>query len=126
MAKAKVTSTSAGRAASSTLRSSSTGTRSKSAADSALSQRKAPAKTASPKGASAASSALQIDAHPNHQNRLRVALYHNAHRRNRRSNVGSALARLGGLTGINRHRGHRGVLFFPANLRKRSLEGSGG
>ncbi len=57
MAKAKVTS--AGRAASPTLRSSSTGSNSKSSAGNALSQRKAPAEVTSPKVASAASSALQ-------------------------------------------------------------------
>ena len=57
MAKAKVTS--AGRAASLTLRSSSTGSKSKSSAGNALSQRKASAEVTSPKVASAASSALQ-------------------------------------------------------------------
>ena len=59
MAKPKTTRSTAARAGSSTLRSTSTGSKSKSAAGRALSQPKAPAKVTSPKAASAASSVLQ-------------------------------------------------------------------
>ena len=57
--KQKVTSRKAAKAASKTLRSPSTGSRSKTTGGSALSQHKAPKKVTSPKAASAASKALR-------------------------------------------------------------------
>jgi len=59
MAKSKVTSPKAATSASKTLRSGSTGTKSKTAAGSALSQTKAPARVTTPKAARAASSVLR-------------------------------------------------------------------
>lgn len=59
MAKGKITGAKAASSASTTLQSGSTGSRSKTAAGSALSQTSAPKKTTSPKAARAASSVLR-------------------------------------------------------------------